>query len=153
MAKGKHAAKAENRNLLELHATIEGLQNRLAELKDEVDDDRKEIRRLKAIEAVFDDTKDVIAELSRVRKQKDELEGRNFVLQVRIDRWAKMMVEESNIEFLRLTPDFWSDLVELGYYTPKDDDPRWMKRSYASKARFKKAADIGRNGGKVIAHG
>ena len=151
--KGKYAVRAESRTNKNLEYQIATLKAELEASKADVRQLRQENTRLRAIEAVFDSTKDVIAELDAVKKRCDDLEGRNFVLNIRVDRWAKMMMQKSNIEFLRLTPDLWSDLVELGYYTPRDDDPRWMKRSFASKARFKKSADIGANGGKVVIHG
>jgi hypothetical protein len=153
MSKGKHAARAENRNFQQLEERVKRLLAEVDEQKQTLRQVRAENIRLSAIANVFDGTKDLIAELEQVKKERDDLGGRNFVLEVRLERWAKMIMAKDNAEFLRLTPDLYSDFVELGYFEPRGGDTRHERRAFSTAGRFKKAVNIGRNGGKVVVHG
>ena len=145
MARGKHGVRAEARSFENLQAEVAELKATLKKAKANLSDSRSEVIRLTAIEAVFDGTKDVIAELDSVKRELSEIDGRNFVLKVRLDRWAGAIMKDSNREFLRLSPDLWADFVELGYFVPVKGDNRNMRRAYATKAKFQKAANIGRD--------
>jgi len=145
MARGKHGVRAEARSFENLQAEVAELKATLKKAKANLSDSRSEVIRLTAIEAVFDGTKDVIAELDSVKRELSEIDGRNFVLKVRLDRWAGAIMKDSNREFLRLSPDLWADFVELGYFGPVDGDNRNMRRAYATKGKFQKAANIGRD--------
>ena len=145
MAKGKYGARAEARSFENLQAEVAELKATLGKVKADLSDSRSEVIRLKAIEAVFDGTKDVISELDSVKRELTEVQGNNFVFKVRLDRWAEAIMKESNREFLRLSPNLWADFVELGYFKPVDGDNRNMRRAYNSKGKFQKAANIGRD--------
>jgi hypothetical protein len=145
MARGKHGVRAEARSFENIHAEVAALKATLKKSKADLSDSRSEVIRLRAIEAVFDGTKDVIAELDSVKRELSEVHGRNFVFKVRLDSWAEAIMKESNREFLRLSPNLWADFVELGYFRPVDGDNRNMRRAYATKGKFQKAANIGRD--------
>ena len=145
MARGKHGVRAEARSFKNLQAEVAALKATLKKSKADLSDSRSEVIRLRAIEAVFDGTKDVIAELDSVKRELSEVHGRNFVFKIRLDSWAEAIMKESNREFLRLSPNLWADFVELGYFEPVDGDNRNMRRAYATKGKFQKAANIGRD--------
>jgi hypothetical protein len=145
MARGKHGVRAEARSFENLQAEVAALEATLKKSKADLSDSRSEVIRLRAIEAVFDGTKDVIAELDSVKRELSEVHGRNFVFKIRLDSWAEAIMKESNREFLRLSPNLWADFVELGYFEPVDGDNRNMRRAYATKGKFQKAANIGRD--------
>jgi len=88
MAKGKYGARAEARSFENLEAEVAELKATLKKAKADLSDSRSEVIRLKAIEAVFDGTKDVISELDSVKRELTEVQGNNFVFKVRLDRWA-----------------------------------------------------------------
>jgi alkylation response protein AidB-like acyl-CoA dehydrogenase len=153
MAKGKYSAKAENRNWEALETELSECKSDLKLKSEALHKMQRELLRLRALESIFDGTREIIAELEQVRAERDKLQDRNFVLQIRVDRWGKMLADESNAEFLRLTPDLWADLAELGYFKPTADDNRGGRRVFKTSGKFKKAANIGRNGGKVVVSG
>jgi len=153
MARGKYAVRAESRDWDQMQKRIATLEKQLEHKGKLLKEALVENMRLRALEKIFDGTVDVIAELEKTRKELDDLHGRNFVLQIRIDRWGKMLAKESNQEFLRLTPDLWADLAELGYFRPTSDDNRGSRRAFKTSAKLKKTMDIGRNGGKVVVGG
>jgi len=145
MTKGKYAARAESRNLQQLEERANRLQAEVDEQKKTLRQVRAENARLSAIANVFDSTRDLIAELDVVKKERDELGGRNFVLEMRLQSWAKMIMSESNAEFLRLSPDLYADFVELGYFKALGGDSRSTRRAYLTPGKFKKATEAGRN--------
>ena len=145
MVRGKHGVRAEARSFEKLQAEVAALKATLKKSKADLSDSRSEVIRLRAIESVFDGTKDVIAELDSVKRELSEVHGRNFVFKVRLDSWAEAIMKDSNREFLRLSPNLWADFVELGYFEPVDGDNRNMRRAYATKGKFQKAANIGRD--------
>jgi len=145
MVRGKHGVRAEARSFENLQAEVAALKATLKKSKADLSDSRSEVIRLSAIETVFDRTKDVIAELDSVKRELSEVHGRNFVFKVRLDSWAEAIMKDSNREFLRLSPNLWADFVELGYFEPVDGDNRNMRRAYATKGKFQKAANIGRD--------
>jgi len=145
MVRGKHGVRAEARSFENLQAEVAALKATLKKSKADLSDSRSEVIRLRAIESVFDGTKDVIAELDSVKRELSEVHGRNFVFKVRLDSWAEAIMKDSNREFLRLSPNLWADFVELGYFEPVDGDNRNMRRAYATKGKFQKAANIGRD--------
>ena len=61
MARGKYGARAEARSFENLQAEVAELKATLGKVKADLSDSRSEVIRLRAIEAVFDGTKDVIA--------------------------------------------------------------------------------------------
>ena len=145
MTRGKHAARAENRNFQQLEEQVKRLRAEVDEQKQTLRQVRAENIRLSAIANVFDGTKDVIAELEQVKKERDDLGGRNFVLEVRLERWAKMIMAKDNAEFLRLTPDLYADFVQLGYFKARGGDTRHERRAYLTPGKFKKTVEAGRN--------
>ena len=153
MAKGKYSAKAENRNWEALEKELRECKSDLKLKSEALHKMQREVVRLRSLESIFDGTREVIAELEQVRAERDKLQDRNFVLQIRVDSWGKMLASESNAEFLRLTPDLWADLAELGYFKPTDDDNRSGRRAFKTSGQFKKKTNIGRNGGKVVVSG
>jgi len=153
MSKGKYSKKAENRNWEALEAKLQKCESDLKLKSEALRTIQGEVLRLRALESIFDGTREVIAELEQVRAERDKLQDRNLVLEIRVDRWGKMLAQESNVEFLRLTPDLWADLAELGFFKPTADDNRAGRRAFKTSGKFKKAANVGRNGGKVVVSG
>ena len=115
MTKGKHALRAEVRTFENLNLEIAKLKTNLSTGKASLSKARREVLRLTAIEAVFDQTKDLIAEVDGLKRELADVQGKNFVLNVRLTRWAEVLIADRNKELLALNRDMWADLCELGY--------------------------------------
>jgi hypothetical protein len=92
MAKGKHALRAEVRTFENLNLEIAKLKTNLSTGKASLSKARREVLRLTAIEAVFDQTKDLIAEVDGLKRELADVQGKNFVLNVRLTRWAEVLI-------------------------------------------------------------
>ena len=132
MAKGKHAARAEARNLERLDSQVQGLRTQLAKAKIELSVSRKEVTRLQAIEGVFDTTKNVIAELEVTKRELADVHGKNLVLNERLKRWAEVLIADRNKELMALNRDMWADLCELGYVHDEFKNSRASRRNTRS---------------------
>jgi len=149
MARGKHAARAEARNLDRLEAQVESLSQDLQRYKNELRKAHKEIARLTAIEDVFDGTRDVIAELQEAKHELADLHGRNLVLNERCRNWAKVIMSEANRDFARVNPGMIQDIVELGYWSEdlsKNREARRAARTSASMQKVQNKARADREG-------
>ena len=144
MARGKHAAKAEARNLDRLEAQVESLSQGLQNYKDELRKAHKEIARLTAIEDVFDSTRDVIAELQRTKQELADVYGRNLVLNERCRNWAQVIMSEANREFALVNRSMIQDIIELGYWTEDLSDNRQQRRSGLTRGSMQKAQNKAR---------
>ena len=144
MARGKHAAKAEARNLDRLEAQVESLSQGLQNYKDELRKAHKEIARLTAIEDVFDSTRDVIAELQRTKQELADVYGRNLVLNERCRNWAQGIMSEANREFALVNRSMIQDIIELGYWTEDLSDNRQQRRSGLTRGSMQKAQNKAR---------
>jgi len=116
MARGKHAQRAENRDWQRMEERIVALEKELATKKKVMHDLQSELLRLRAIEKLFEDKKDVLKELQDVRTELDDAYGRLLVHVERERRWAEIMVHPENETFTKLNPDLAADLVQLGYW-------------------------------------
>ena len=144
MARGKHAAKAEARNLERLEAQVKSLSQDLQHYKDELRKAHKEIARLTAIEDVFDSTRDVIAELQRTKQELADVHGRNLVLNQRCRNWAQVIMSEANREFALVNRSMIQDIIELGYWSEDLSDNRQQRRSGLTRGSMQKAQNKAR---------
>ena len=139
MARGKHAAKAEARNLDRLEAQVESLSQDLQHHKNELRKAHREIARLTAIEDVFDSTRDVIAELQRTKQELADVHGRNLVLDQRCRSWAKAIMSEANADFALVNRWMIQDIVELGYWSQDLSRTRKGRRAGLTRGSMQKA--------------
>lgn len=142
MARGKYAVRAENRNWDALEKDLVKTREALEMKSKALHDMQKEVLRLRALESIFDGTRDVIAELESVRAERDDLQNRNFVMVERLNSWARILMDEQNRGLLKLNSDLAADLVSLGYW-PDDLKPtRTHRRNTLTGAKTRKTLNI-----------
>jgi hypothetical protein len=142
MVRGKHGERAEARNFQNLEAEVAKLQATLKKVKADLSDSRSEVIRLKAIEAVFDGTKDVIAELEQAKSELADIRGKNFVLEDRLRQWGKVIMSEHNSDFVKVNREMVTDIVELGYWRDELHSNREGRRSARTAGSMRKNHNI-----------
>jgi len=142
VSKGKHAAKAENRNIVGLQSTIDSLQSQLAGMKGELHSARKEVARLRGLAHAIDNTKDLLVELRALKEELRDAQGKNFVLEDRLRRWAKVITAEQNREFVNVNRDMVADIVELGYWPEELVTNRASKRNTRTAEQTRKISNL-----------
>jgi len=135
---------AEKRNVIGLQSTIDGLQRQLKDIKLELGSARKEVTRLRGIAEAIENTKELIAESQSLREELRHEQGRNFVLEDRLRRWAKVITAEQNRDFVVVNHDIIADIVELGYWPEELSTNRASKRNTKSAPQVRKIANLQR---------
>jgi len=133
MARGKHAARSENRDWEALQNRLLKLEGELAVKKKALHDLQKDWLRLKSIEKLFDEKADVIKELQGVTAELDKANGQLLVHIERERRWARLMMDSANDEFLKINRDLLADLVELGYVPERLRETRTQRRNLKTR--------------------
>lgn len=139
MARGKHAALAENRNWSELQEKVKELEARLQFTKEALHNTQKENLRLRSIEQLVESEADVIAELQATRKELDDVYGKLLVRVERERRWASVMMAPENEQFLKVNRDLAADLVELGHWPNRLIKTRRQRRNTKTGKAVRKA--------------
>ena len=152
MPRGKHAVQAENRNVIGLQSTIDSLQRQLADLRVELTSARKEVMRLRGIAEAIENTKDLIAESQSLREELRHEQGRNFVLEDRLRRWAQVITAEQNRDFVVVNKDMIADIVELGYWPEELRNNRASKRNTKTAKQVRKISNL-HKAAKEASHG
>jgi chromosome segregation ATPase len=153
MARGKHAIRAEAQSFDRIEAEVAELKMALTEAKADLSGERKEVRRLQAVEALFSQTKHLIVEVERLKKELTDVGAKNLVLNERLERWAEVLIADRNKEVVALNRDMWADLCEMGYVPDEFKTSRAARRNtrsgHAARKIFKMHQELEKAGVKI----
>jgi GTP1/Obg family GTP-binding protein len=111
MARGKHAEKSVRQTIDKLRAELDESNGLLAITADELAKVRKELKRFRALENVFDENSDVLRQLNEARNAVEVLSTENELYREKLKHYLEVMSAEDNLKFSR---EILGDMADFG---------------------------------------
>jgi hypothetical protein len=139
MARGKHAEKAVRQTIDKLKAELEETNGLLAVTADEWAKARKELKRFRAMETIYNENSDVLRELSEARKQVEVLASENELYRQKLAHYIEVMSADENLKF---SQEILGDMANLGVLEKTFTNGREHRRFAKSRNSLTKGYNL-----------